>query len=203
MARRRWNYETIQQALDGDKQYIQVGYTGNENKVTRKEGDVWEDSKGIKWTLKNGTINRVNEQADLIRELVKQRCLICGFDVGMLGNKLDHKVFNKTGKCFDCLQSEHTEMVCNGTFQKHTEETLLRNKLSLAREFKRNILESIDYLKKDDSKIEMVHQDGSMTTFIGSQNERILKEVETDLEKVNALIKELEDHFVGRTPATQ
>lgn len=192
MSRRRWNYDTIQQVLNNEQPFIQSGYTGK--KGPRKEGEIWEE-KGIKWSIKNGVKVRINDQADLIRELVKQKCTVCGFDVGMLGNKMDDKVFGKSGKCFDCLQAEHTEMVCNGTFQKHSEEKMLRNKLSLAKEFKRNVLDSIDYLKKDDSKIQMVHQDGSITTFVGSQNEKLLKEVEVDLEKVNTLIKELEEHF--------
>lgn len=195
MARRRWNYDTIQQALDGDNQYIQVGYTGDQ--TPHKEGDVWEE-RGFKWTIKNGTKIRINEQADLIRELVRQKCSNCGFDIGMLGNKLDHKVFGKTGKCFDCLTLEHTVQVCDGTYKEKTEQKMLRNKLSLAKEFKRHTQETLDYLTKDDSKIELVHEDGSLTTFKGSMNEALLVEVKKDLEKVDALIKELEDYFAAK-----
>lgn len=195
MARRRWNYDTIQQALDGEKQYIQVGYTGDQK--SHKEGDVWEE-RGWKWTIKTGNKIRVNEQADAIRELVKQKCSVCGFDVSMLGNKLDYKVFGKTGKCWDCLSLEHSTQVCDGTFQEKTEDKMLRNKLSLAKEFKRHTQETLDYLTKDDSKIELVHQDGSFTTFKGSMNEALLVEVQKDLEKVDALIKELEEYFAEK-----
>lgn len=191
MARRRWNLETIQQVMDGEQPFIQVGYTGPSKR--KKEGDEWEDGKGIKWTIRNGAKIRINPQADLIRELVKRKCSVCGFDIGMLGNRLDEKMYSKTGKCFDCIQLEETLMVCNGTFQKYSDKKMLKNKLSTAREFRRNVLETIDFLKKDDCKVEMVHANGTMTTFVGAQNEKLLKEAEVDLEKVDKLIVELEE----------
>lgn len=197
MARRRWNIDTIQQIMDGENPFLQVGYTGK--KIRHKEGDNWVDSKGLKWMMKNGAIIRVNEQADSIRELVKQKCSNCGFDVGMLGNKLDVKLYAKTGKCLDCVQAEELVKIIDGTYQSFVEEKTLKNKISTAKEFRKNVLESIDYLKKDDAKIEMVHQDGSMTTFVGAQNEKLLKEAEADLEKVNKLIEELETHVKSAT----
>jgi len=197
MARRRWNYETIKQAVDGEKQYIQVGYTGDQAPKKREEGEIWEE-KGQKWIMKNGNKTVYNSQAEAIRELIKQKCSKCGFDVSMLGNKLDRKVFPKTGKCFDCLSLDHTEQVCNGTYKKMTEDRMLHNKLSLAKEFKKHTEETLRYLTEDDSKIELVHQDGSFTTFKGSMNEALLGEVKKDLEKVDALIKELEDYFAAQ-----
>lgn len=191
MARRRWNIETIKQVVEGESPFIQVGYTGKEGHETHKEGDIWEDVKGIKWTIKNGAQIRVNSQADLIRELVKKKCSNCGFNISNWGNKLDDKSYAKTGLCLDCLQARDMEMQIAGTYGKFVEDTILKNKISVAKEFKKNIEESINFLKKDDSKIEMVHADGSMTTFVGSQNEKILKEVEADLEKVNKLLEEL------------
>ena len=194
MSRRRWNLETIQQIVDGGKPCIQVGYTGPN--IKRKEGDVWEDTKGIKWTIKNGVKIRINEQANLIRELTKRKCSVCGFDVGMLGNKLDGKFFSKTGMCCDCVQAEETRMVFDGTFKNYTEEKMLKNKLSIAKEFRKNVIETIGYFKKDNSKIEMVHANGDITTWTGSQNKKLLKEAELDLEKVNKLIEELEKEVV-------
>ena len=195
MARRKWTHETIQQVLNNETPFIQVGYTGPQ--VIHKEGDVWEE-RGRKWTIKNGNKIQINEKADLIRDLVKQKCSVCGFDVSMLGSKLDQKVFGKSGKCFDCLSLEHTIQVCDGTFQEKSKNKMLHNKLSLAKEFKKHTIETIDYLTKDDSKIELVHADGSMTTFIGSQNEILLVEAKKDLEKVDTLIKELEDYFIAQ-----
>lgn len=191
MARRRWNLETIQQVVNNEQPFIQVGYSPKF--VHRKEGDIWKDGKGIKWTIKNGAKIRVNSQADLIRELVKKKCSNCDFDISMLGNKLDEKLYAKTGMCLDCTQARELEMMIEGKYDKHVEITKLRNKISTAKEFRRNIIESIDFLKKDDCKIEMVHADGSMTTFIGAQNEKLLKEAEADLEKVDKLLIELEE----------
>jgi hypothetical protein len=189
MARRRWNTETIQQVLDGDKPFIQVGYTGPSK--LRKNGDVWTDGKGIKWKMENGAIIRVNEQADSIRDLVKRKCK-CGFDIDMLGSRMDEKIYAKTGLCYDCTILRDTEMMINREFQKFSDKKISQNRLSLAKEFRKNIIETIEYLKKDDSKIEMVHANGEITTWIGSQNEKLLKEAEEDLKKVDKLIEELE-----------
>lgn len=190
MARRRWNIETIRQVVEGNKPFIQVGYTGKSK--LRKDGDVWTDTKGIKWKKESGAIIRVNDQADSIRNLVKRKCQ-CGFDIDMLGTRLDEKMYSKTGLCYDCTILRDTEMIVNGEFQTFSENKMLKNKLSVAKEFKKNVLETIEYLKKDDSKIEMVHANGDITTWVGSQNNRLLEEAKADLEKVDKLIVELEE----------
>lgn len=191
MARRRWDIETIKSVVDGGSPFIQSGYTGKT--VQRKDGDSWKDSKNIKWKKENGVVKRVNDQADSIRNLIKQKCSSCGFDVGVLGNRLDSKMYAKTGMCLDCTQARELEMMIEGKLDKFSESKIIKNKLSLAKEFRKNVLESIEYLKKDNSKMEMVHSDGTITTWVGSQNEKLLKECKSDLEKVNKLISELEE----------
>jgi len=190
MARRKYNIEIIKRIVDGDNAFVQIGYEGP--KIRHKEGTSWTDINNIKWKMENGVKIRINEQANLIREFTKRKCSVCGFNVGMLGNRLDEKFFSKTGMCCDCVQAEETRMVFDGTFKNYTEEKMLKNKLSVAKEFRKNVIETIDYLKKDNSKIEMVHANGDITTWTGSQNKKLLKEAELDLEKVNKLIEELE-----------
>lgn len=193
MARRKWNLDVIQQVVNNEQPFVQFGYTGI--KVRHKNGDVWTDTKGIKWKMENGVVKRINEQADSIRELVKRKCSNCGFDVGMLGNKLDEKLFSKTGMCLDCTQARELEMIIEGKIGDYVQQKLFKNKLSLAKEFRKNVIETIKYLKKDDSKIEMIHSNGSITTWTGSQNEKLLKEAEEDLKKVNQLINEMEEEL--------
>lgn len=189
MARRKWTHETIRQIVDGESPFIQVGYTGASTR--RKNGDVWVDTKGFKWKMENGAIIKVNEQADSIRQLVKRKCSSCGFDIDMLGNRMDGKIYAKTGQCFDCIILRDTQMMIDKKFDSFSEGKMLKNKLSLAKEFKKNVIETIDFLKKDNSKMEMVHANGEITTWLGSNNEKLLKEAEADLEKVNKLIEEL------------
>ena len=194
MARRKYNIEIIKKIVDGDQPFIQVGYTGPSK--LRKNGDVWKDGKDIKWKKENGAIIRINDQADSIRDLVKRKCSSCGFDIGMLGNRMDEKMYTKTGLCYDCTLLRDTEMIIKGEFQNFSENKISKNKLSLAKEFKKNVIETIEYLKKDDSKIEMVHANGDITTWVGSQNERLLEEAKKDLEKVDKLIEELESNKI-------
>ena len=192
MSRRKYNTEIIKQIVDGEKPFAQFGY--DKKQIIRKDGEIWTDHTG-KWRKKNGAIFNVNDQADSIRDLVKRKCADCGFDIDMLGTRMDEKMYVKTGMCFDCSILKDTERMINGTFQSFSEDKMLKNKLSLAKEFKKNIIETIDYLKKDDSKLEMVHSNGDITTWVGSQNEKLLKEAVIDLEKVDKLIVELEEEI--------
>jgi hypothetical protein len=190
MARRKWNIDTIKQVVEGEQPFPQFGYTGK--KGPHKESDVWVDGKGIKWTIKNGNKIRVNEQADLIRDLCKRKCSDCGFDIFMLGNNLDQKTHTKFGKCFECHQKDEMILMADGKFHDHVKYKQLRTRLSLAKEFKKHTEESIKFLKSDDAKINMVMANGDITTFRGSKNNEFLVEVEKDLDKVNKLIAELE-----------
>ena len=104
MARRKWTHETIKQVLDGENPFIQVGY--DKVPVKRKEGEEWTDSKGKSWKMEGGAIVSVNKQMDSIREMIKQKCSKCGQRMDFTTDRLDHKVFGKTGLCFDCLQAE-------------------------------------------------------------------------------------------------
>jgi hypothetical protein len=191
MARRKWNYETIQQTLNGETPFIQVGYEPKKKK--RKIGDEWVDTKGRRWKKTENGIVSVNQQADAIRELVRPRCPVCKMDINLFGDKIDHKLFNKTGKCFQCLEVEETYLKVTGQYEKYENLKIARNKLSYLRDFKSHILESINYLRKDDSKLSLVSSNGDIMTWTGSQNQKLLKEAEKDLIEVNKLIIEVEN----------
>jgi len=190
MARRKWNYETIQQVLDGGNPFIQVGYSKGYER--RNDGDEWTDTKGVTWKKTNGSIVRVNKQMDDIREIIRPRCSVCNMDMNLFGNKIDNKVFNKTGLCFDCLEIKEQTLKLNGKYEEYEFQKLVKNKLATLKEFRKNVMESIEYLKKDDCKMEMVHSNGEITTWTGAQNSRILKEAKEDLIKADKEISELE-----------
>ncbi len=190
MARRKWNYETIQQTLNGETPFIQVGYTPKAKK--RKVGDEWVDTKGRRWKKTENGVISVNQQADAIRELVRPRCSVCKKDVNLFGDRIDKKLFAKTGKCFECLECEETHLKLTGQYEKYENLKITRNKLSYLRDFKTNILESINYLRKDDSKLSLVSANGDITTWTGSQNKELLVEAEKDLAEVDKLIAEVE-----------
>ena len=191
MARRRWKMDEIKAVVAGENPFIQSGYTAPYK--ARKIGDEWTDSKGNTWLKTAGGKVRVNKQMDAIRELVKPRCEICGMDINLFGDKVDQKVFARTRKCFSCLEIEEQTMKVTGKFEAYENKKLFQNRLSLLREFRKNVIDSIEFLKRDDAKVEMVCANGDIVTWKGGPDVNpILKEAEADLVKANDEIKRME-----------
>ncbi len=198
MARRRWNYETIQQVLDGENPFIQVGYTPKAKK--RKEGEEWTDTKGHSWKKVNGAVVSVNKQMDSIREMVKQVCSVCGQRLDFSGDKLDHKVFPRTGKCFDCLQAEEMIYRTNGTWKQYEDLKILKYKLGMLNDFKQKVAEAIDYLENDTGKVSDVLSTGELMTFTGKCNPQWLTDARADLVKADTEIKKVEEEIAKLEP---
>jgi hypothetical protein len=192
MARRKWNYDTIQKALDGENVSIQSGYTGRTGQ--RKIGEEWKDAHGVVWK-KTGIdcVVRVNKQMDTIRELVKPRCSICNMDINLFGDRVDQKIFAKTGKCMDCLSVEEQILKASGKYEDYEFVKLTKNKLAQLREFKEKVTEAVEFLKTDDCKMNMVMASGEIVTWSGAQNAPLLEEAQKDLLLAEKEIKELED----------
>lgn len=191
MARRRWKMDEIKAVVAGENPFIQSGYTAPYK--ARKIGDEWTDGKGITWRKTAGGKVRVNKQMDSIRELIRQRCIVCGTDVGMFGDKVDKKVYARTQKCFSCLEIEEQTLKVTGKYEAYENKKLFKNRLSLLREFRNNVIESIAFLKKDDAKVEMVCSNGDIVKWEGGPDvEPILKEAEADLVKAEAEIQRME-----------
>ena len=191
MARRRWNIETIKQVVNGEQPFIQSGYTAPYKR--RKVGDEWTDGKGKTWRKTKSGIKSINKQMDAIRELVKPRCEVCNMDINLFGDKVDQKIFNRTRKCFSCLEIEEMTLKVTGKYDDYEAKKLFHNKLSLLKEFRKNVIDSISFLKKDDAKVEMVCSNGDIITWKGGPDvEPILKEAEDDLIKANKEIANME-----------
>jgi hypothetical protein len=155
-------------------------------------GDEWTDGKGKTWRKTESGKVSVNKQMDAIRELVKSRCKVCGMDIGLFGDKTDKKIFARTRMCFACLEIEEITLKVTGKYDDYEKKKLFHNKLSLLKEFRKNVIESIAYLRKDDSKIEMVCSNGQIVTWSGGPEiEPLLKETESDLVKADKEIADL------------
>lgn len=192
MSRRRWTHQSIKQIVEGENPFVQFGYTGPVEKF-HNIGEEWIDGKGNTWRKIEGGKVRVNKQMDAIRELVKPRCKVCRMDINLFGDKVDQKIFARTQKCFSCLDIEEQTLKVTGKYEEYENKKLSKNRLSLLREFQKNVIESIAFLKKDDSKVEMVCSNGDIVKWEGGPDvEPILKEAESDLVKVNEEIKRME-----------
>jgi hypothetical protein len=192
MARRKWNYETIQQVLDGENPFIQVGYEPNISQ--RKEGEIWKDSRGNKWQKKNGYKVQLSSTDTPILDKLNElsRCSICGTNVRAYGDRLDQKVFPRTGKCYDCLQIEEMDYRINGQWKNYEKMKLLKNKQGVLEDFKEKVIDSINFLKNDSGKMGDVLSNGEIMTWTGKCNPQWLKAAEEDLIKVNGELEKME-----------
>ncbi len=195
MARRRWNIETIKQIVDGEQPFYQSGYTGNEKKKKHKIGDEWTDKKGIVWRKTSDGKVRVNKQMDSIRELIQPKCSKCGARIDFSCNKLDKKVFPKTGKCYDCLETEEFTYRINGQWENYEQMKMLKNKRGALNDFKEKVLETIEYLKNDNGIMGDVTETGELITYTGKCNPQWLIDAEADLIKVNEELKKMDEEI--------
>ena len=101
------------------------------------------------------------------------------------GDRLDKKVFPKTGKCYNCLQIEEIGYRINGQWENYEKMKLLKNKRGALEDFKEKVVESIHFLKNDSGKMGDVLSNGEIMTWTGKCNPQWLKAAEKDLVKVN------------------
>lgn len=198
MARRRWNYETIQQVLDGENPFVQVGYTQKPKR--RKNGEEWTDSKGRSWKKTNGAVTSVNKQMDMIRESIQKKCSVCGQRMDFSGDKLDHKVFPKTGKCFDCLQAEEIIYRVNGTWKEYENLKILKNRLGALNDFKQKVSEAVEFLENDTGKMELAMPTGELMTWRGKSNPQWLVDAKADLVRADNEINKVEEEITKLEP---
>jgi len=193
MARRKYNIEIIKQLMDGENPFYQSGY--GPKRIKRKEGEEWTDGKGKTWKIKSGAKISVNKQMDTIRNMLKRICTGCGQDMDFTYDRLDHKVFPKTGKCYKCLELEEFELRVSGKWEDYEKKKIMKNKLGMLKDFKEKVIETIDFLKNDTGKMEDVMSNGDIVTFRGKANPQWLMDAERDFIKVNEEIVKMENEI--------
>ena len=103
---------------DGNK--LVFGWRG-EPEPTRKEGDVWEDVDGRKWTIKNGIRQSVTKLDSAKTPYWCPRC------TKPLNHRFDVKFWRIHGHCMDCVIKDETEMRRQGTWEEYERKVMLRN----------------------------------------------------------------------------
>ena len=92
------NLSRVQSMLDGTYggKKTQVGYSKTE--VTRKVGDVWEDSDGVKWEQKQGYISKIGRMPDV--GIFHQQCKDCKRNCSI--DKRHNEAWIKFDRCWYC-----------------------------------------------------------------------------------------------------
>jgi hypothetical protein len=183
------NLDIVRSYMSGERAFTQVGYDQNTELNKRKEGEEWEDSQGCKWIKKNGYKQRVSKKAQYILE---QRCTVCNADVKW-GNRLDHKVYPKTQRCYECNIEFEGILRNQGLYNDYELFKVINNKLAQLKDFKDKIIDSINFLenhKVQPKDPQFFNEDGSNEIWIDDTDriEIVLKDLRSDLEKTNEAI---------------
>lgn len=181
------NLSIVRDYLSGERPFVQVGYDANIALQSRKEGEEWEESDGSKWIKKNGYKHRVSKKAQYILE---QRCTVCNADMKW-GNHLDQKIYPKTQRCYECNIEFEGILVSSGLFGDYEKFKIINNELSMMRDFKNKIVDSITYLENytpQTKNLQFFNEDGSNEIWLDDTDRRqvVLKDLRSDLEKVTA-----------------
>lgn len=190
------NLSIVQDYVDGNRPFIQVGYDPNLENNKRKEGEIWEDSQGNKWMWKNGSKRKVPKIAQI---KIEQKCSICNADTKW-GNYLDLKVYPKTGRCYDCNIVFDSKLKILGVFEDYEKYKIYKSMLSEMNDFKQQIEESIIYLESDNSlpKLQYFNEDGSQEFWTDDTDMKIkvLTDLKKDIVNVNEKIEELNQKII-------
>ena len=187
------NLDIIRDYVDGTRPFIQVGYTGDSDMASRKEGEVWTDSNGKKWIKKNGFKKAINNVNSSIIDSIKQVCKDCGMEIKW-GTKYDQKFFNKTGRCYDCLIKFESHLSIQGKFPDYEKKKVFSNQRSMVRDMIVKMEESLKYLNENE-KISFVNGDGSAETWSMENREKMIKELKKDLKKANKALIDIDNQL--------
>jgi hypothetical protein len=176
------NLDIVRSYLSGERAFIQVGYDENVALAQRKEGEEWTDGNGNHWVKKNGCKQRVSKKGQYILE---QRCIICNADMKW-GNRLDQKIYPKTQKCYECNIEFEGVLKSLGLYNDYEKYKLINNEISIIKDFKAKIVDSINYLESLTSETknpQFFNEDGSNEIWVDDtdRKEIVLKDLKNDL----------------------
>lgn len=108
--------------LSGSTQSM-VGYQHKEER--HKEGDVWTDSSGKTWTIKNGLKSSV-PKLQSAREAARMP-LVCPKCGKPLNTRLDKKIFPIHGMCYECVVKMEDDLKRAGLYDQFEQAILTQN----------------------------------------------------------------------------
>lgn len=110
----------VAERLKKDDQKLVFGWRG-EAEPTRKEGDVWEDVHGKRWTIKNGIRQTITKLDDAKTPFWCPKCS------KPLNHRFDIKFWRIRGHCMDCNIKFESELRRQGKWEEYERKVMLRN----------------------------------------------------------------------------
>ena len=143
----------IGEVMNKQDKKLTFGWTPQQ--VERKEGEVWEDVDGRKWTKKNGLIQSVTK---LDGFKTPWWCPKCGTPLN--GHHL--KAYKKVGYCHDCMLKEEMELKKSGKWAENIKEKGRQNHISAIKDRIQQLQDAHDFI----SQPEFIHADNEKILMI-------------------------------------
>jgi len=117
----------VGEVMNREGKKLVFGWRG-EPEPTRKEGDVWEDVDGKKWTVKNGIRQSVTKLDDAKTPWWCPKCS------KPMNHRFDVKFWSMRGHCYDCNIKFETELRRKGKWEEFQQNMSLRNYISAVKD---------------------------------------------------------------------
>lgn len=174
----------INEVMKKTDERIVVGWRPSSNS-DHKEGDVWVDNEGKKWTIKNGLRQTVTKLDDAKTPWFCPQCQ------KTMSHRFDIKFWRIRNKCMDCVIKEETEMRRLGTWEVYEKEKVKQNYLSTLRDE----LSRLEDLYKTVSAPEVIHADETRILMIEKWDvdiDKVKEDILGEIDKIKELIAKYE-----------
>lgn len=114
-------------------------------------------------------------------------CPECG---GIMNTKMDTKMYNTQGKCFDCVVKEEHNHRVNGTFELYQQEKMISNGIAQLKAFREKFEEALQQTTTE----EFVHESGWVEKWQlpDGSLDKVKEEIKKDIQRLDENIEELQ-----------
>jgi len=170
----------ISEVLNKEDSRLVFGYR-SEVEPERKEGDVWEDYDGRKWTIKNGIRQNVTK---LDGAKTPWWCPKCS---GVMNHRFDVKFWRMRGHCYTCHIQEETKLRAEGRWEEVENR---RTRLNVISEL-RDTIDELQHQYENLSAPEIVHADETRILMIEKWDvdlETVKKDMLEEITRLKSLL---------------
>lgn len=178
----------VAEKLNKDEQRLVFGWRG-EPEPTRKEGDVWEDVNGKKWTIKNGIRQSVTKLDDAKTPWWCPRCS------KPLNHRFDIKFWRIRGHCMDCVIKDETEIRKQGKWEEYERKIMLRNYIA---EVEDKIVELQSYHDQVNKPEFLLMNENTKTVQLMEKWDVDVERVKADLKKDIEMLQQYLDETIAK-----
>ena len=186
----------VAEVMKKESDKLVFGWRG-EAEPTRKEGDVWEDSSGKKWTVKNGVRQNVTKLDAAKTPFWCPKC------TKPLNHRLDLKFWRIRGYCMDCVAKEETEIRRQGKWEEYERKIMLRNYIAAVTDK----IAELQHIHATFSKLEFINADDTRILMMETwdvDEEKVKADLQKDIEALKGYLKEtIEKYGTGEDDETK